>query len=87
MCLSRPVSIYLIIIMKNFIILFQFQRVFFFVCLAVLGLNPAGGGVLHIVNLIPCILFFSNVISSYQECADQSQFRSLCSKLGSTVRK
>ena len=28
-----------------------------------------------------------NVTNFYQECAGQSHFRSLCSKLGSTVRK
>lgn len=32
--------------------------------LAVLGLNPAGGGFLHIENLIPCTLSFNNALRS-----------------------
>ena len=40
------------------------MKILFFLYLAVMGLNTTGGGIPHTVNLIPCILFFTNVLSS-----------------------
>ena len=53
-CLSRPAPIYLIIIMKKIhhIVSISVKTLFSF---TVLGLNPSGRGILHTVNLIPCI--------------------------------
>lgn len=54
--------IFLMIGFVFFIILFKFHcKTLFILYLVVLGLNPASGWILHLVNLIPYILLFDNV--------------------------